>query len=375
MRNISAGARMALRVSFLLNRHRDVGRAIAPWSPVGYCAGVRAAGERPAFFHGGEAIRGVSGQGANPSISCHKGISPEIPSAVTERTIFRVASVSKIFGAAAALRLVQQKKLDLDSDIRETLGIPIPKVITLRQLLTHTAAISDARYDGAIESGALPPLSALLDESLLPYEPGTRFRYSNFGAGIAGMLVEKASGMLFDDYVRQQFFAPRGIDASFHPQRILRREFLANCYRVPGGTLSYDAQALALLPLDEIPDPEMHYSVPAGRLLIAAPDLLSLMLALPEEAPELFVLQNSIGSVRFDANRGLGVALAPKGVFSMSRTFFGHQGTAYGAVSQAWIDLSDRLCAVLLTNGARLTSGGPLQRVGQRGVAALVRGK
>lgn len=337
-----------------MRRPESLPQAIAPFSPMGYCALTAGVGEgSPQIWCGGDAVMG------------------ETP--VTRDTLFRVASISKVIGAAAAMRLVKRNQLSLDGDICEVLGFPVQRSITLRQLLTHTAAISDrARYDAAIELPELPPLSDLLGESFLPYAPGTAFRYSNLGAGVAGMLVEKASGMLFDDFVRQEFFTPYGIDASFHPQRILRKERMANCYRMPTRELAYDARAVAARPLDNTPDPEKHYSVPAGRLMITAPDLLSVLLHLRDSDRELFAPQDHQGSVRCAVSRGVGFAFAGRGVFAKDRAFVGHQGVAYGAVCEAWLDLADGFTAILLTNGARLGAVGPLQRVGQRGIAALI---
>lgn len=354
MKNASWFARAALCVSLRGARGGFVA-AIKPFAPVGYFGGVWKAGESaPLFWVGGEAVLGQT--------------------PVMQDTVFRIASISKMVGGAAAMRLVGRGLLALDTNIAETLGFPIRKCVTLRQLLTHTAALSDAAvYDRVILGPSPPPLSELLDQSFLPYEPGTRFRYSNLGAGVAGMLVEKASGMLFDDFVRREFFAPYGVDASFHPQRILRRERMANCYRVPGSELAYDAHAIAELPMDDMPNPEAHYSVPAGRLMIAGPELLSLLRRLREQDAEIFAPQDFQGSVTCSVGRGLGVALAGKGVFSASRSFAGHQGSAYGAGCQAWIDLSDGTTAVFLTNGVRLSSIGPLQKAGQRGIGALIR--
>lgn len=337
----------------MLGTTTDVARAIAPFAPVGFSAAVARAGEEPRFFFGGDAVIGES--------------------PVQRDTIFRIASISKVFGAAAALRLVKRGRLSLDGDIAETLGFSAGRVVTLRQLLTHTASISDAVYDEVIFNTETMPLDALLPKSFYPFPPGTKFSYSNLGAGVVGMLVETASGMLFDDFIRQEFFAPLDIDASYHPQRIRRRSLMADCYRVPGRELAYDAYEIAASPLDETPNPLIHYNIPAGKLMISAPDLLRVFRTLRMTDPDLFVCQKNIGSVSGDSGRGLGIAHVAPGVFSAEHAFWGHQGCAYGALCEAWIDDTDGTTAVLLTNGARLNPVGPLYRVGQNGIAALLR--
>ncbi len=353
MKNSSAPASFALRVRLRMRGHRSVARSLAPYRPVGWCGMAQRAGEEPYCAFGGQAVL----DGA----------------AVSRDTIFRIASISKTVGAAAAMRLVARGKLSLDGDIADVLGFSAGRPITLRQLLTHTAALDDRPvYDRVIGSANPPPLDELLPKSFLSYAPGTRFRYSNLGAGVAGMLVEAASGMLFDDFVRQELFDPYGIDASFHPQRIVSKDRMANCYRVPGRKLSYDAHAIAASPMDEVSNPRMHYAIPAGKLMISASNLLWLLQMIYAEQKELFVRQDHIGSVTCDAGRGLGVAWAGEGTFARDRAFWGHQGSAYGALSQAWIDPKDGTAAVLLTNGAVHSGLGSLYMAGQAGIAALL---
>jgi len=332
---------------------KNLAQALAPYAPVGFSAAVARKGEAPRFTHGGDAILG------------------ERP--VRRDTIFRIASISKVFGAAAALRLVRRGKLPLDSDIAEVFGFSAGRPVTLRQLLTHTASLHDAAlYDRVLSTPEAMPLDVLLPQSFFPHAPGTRFVYSNLGAGVVGMLIEAVTGMIFDDFIRQEFFAPLSIDASFHPQRIARKALMANCYRVPGCGLEYDAAEIAAMPLDEVANPRIHYNIPAGKLMISAPDLFQVFSALPETDPDLFVRQDHIGGVVCDSGRGLGIAYAAAGVFSQGSDFWGHQGVAYGALSEAWISAKDGTTAVMLTNGVRLNPIGPLYRAGQSGVKALL---
>ena len=349
MRNLIGMARAALQARLLTRKRlggalqKRVETAVAPYTPVGWCAGVRSADGKKEFVFGGEAIRSES--------------------AVSRDTIFRVASVSKVITAAAVASLTRAGKLDLDGDAGETLGFPICPAITPRQLLTHTAAVSDKAFNRAAEAGEFPPLSELMGESAAAWKPGERFAYSNLGAGVAGMLVEKIAETPFDVYVRRTFFQPYGLDASFHPQRVAAKEKLANCYRVPGGALAYDARKIAAQPLDETVDPLRHYNVPAGKLMISAPALLETLVRLAREYPELYEPQGT-------AKRGLGMAVT-RGVFRRNTTIVGHQGVAYGAICEAWLNPEDGTAAVLLTNGAKMRSTGALQHIGQDAIAAL----
>ena len=349
MRNLTGPARWALQMRLAMRKSPDgalqkrMETTVSPYAPAGWCAGVRRTDGSAEFAFGGEAIRSET--------------------AVSRDTVFRVASVSKVITAAAAASLARAGKLDLDGDAGEMLGFPIRPAITPRQLLTHTAALSDDAYNRAAEAGCFPPLNELMGESFAVWKPGERFAYSNLGAGVAGMLVEKTAEMPFDDYVRRAFFQPYGLDASFHPQRIAEKEKLANCYRVPGYALAYDARKIAAQPLDETVDPLRHYNVPAGKLMISAPALLETLVRLARAYPELYEPQGKTG-------RGLGMAIT-RGVFRRNATIVGHQGMAYGAVCEAWLNPEDGAAAVLLTNGAKMRSTGALQHIGQDGVAAL----
>lgn len=354
MKNISASTGFALRMTYHMLSKDSIQKALSPFSPIGWCASLSRRDEAPFFL--------CNGMAALPN------------TAICINTIFRIASISKMLVAAAAMRLVSRGSLSLDRNIADILQITIPKQITLRQLLTHTAAIDDtAAYNPAAQMDVPPPLDDILRNSFFDYSPGTRFHYSNLGAGVVGMLVEATSGMFFDDFMKEEFFAPYGVDASFHPQRIVHQERMANCYRMPSKTLAYHANAIAALPLDDAPDPMHHYYIPAGKLMISAPDLLLVMQRLSNEQPELFERQKHIGSVHCDSGRGLGVAFMPKGVLSSDKAYWGHQGVAYGALCEAWMNLEDQTTAVLLTNGVRLTPVGPLYLAGQAGIAALLK--
>ena len=341
MRNLTGPARWALQMRLAMRKSPDgalqkrMETTVSPYAPAGWCAGVRRADGSEEFAFGGEAVRNET--------------------AVSRDTVFRVASVSKVITAAAVASLARAGKLDLDGDAGEMFGFPIRPAITPRQLLTHTAALSDDAYNRAAETGNFPPLNELIRKSFAAWKPGERFSYSNLGAGIAGMLVEKIAGTPFDDYVRQTFFQPYGLDASFHPERIAEKEMLANCYRVPGYALAYDARKIAAQPPDEMIDPLRHYNVPAGKLMISAPALLETLVRLAREYPELYEPQGKSG-------RGLGMAIT-RGVFRRNATIVGHQGVAYGAVCEAWLNPEDGAAAVLLTNGAKMRSTGALQQI------------
>src|SRR2546430_294387 len=132
-----------------------------------------------------------------------------------ERTLFRAGSVSKLFTWTAVMQLVEQGKLDLDKDVNTYLDFKIPprngKPVTLRNIMTHSPGFDEAIRALIIANPKdLPTLEAALKHWVPPRvtDAGSTPAYSNYGAGLAGYIVQRVSGMSFDDYLEQKIFAP-----------------------------------------------------------------------------------------------------------------------------------------------------------------------
>lgn len=138
-----------------------------------------------------------------------------------EATLIRPGSVSKLVTWTAVMQLVERGALDLDVDVNRYLDFAIPpfegQPVTLRQLMTHTAGFAEtARHLISDDLADVMPLDRYLCENLPTriVAPGTTPAYSNYGAALAGYLVERASGVGFDDYVERHVFAPLGMERS-----------------------------------------------------------------------------------------------------------------------------------------------------------------
>jgi len=132
---------------------------------------------------------------------------------------YQIASISKQFTAAAILLLEDEGRLSLDDKVSKWVpDITDADQITIRQLLSHTAGIQDywpQDYDFAAMSTPVTP-QQILDrwaKKPLDFQPGTAWQYSNTGYVVAGMIIEKASGMKLLDYLQKKIFKPLGIDA------------------------------------------------------------------------------------------------------------------------------------------------------------------
>ncbi len=140
------------------------------------------------------------------------------------RTLFRIGSTSKLFTWTAVMQLVGQGKLDLDVDINRYLDFTIPprdgKPITLRDLMTMTPGFEDTARDLMPASVADVNLGRYLKTHVPAriFPPGKIVAYSNYGAGLAGYIVQRVSGEPFADYVRQHIFAPLGMRHSSFAQ-------------------------------------------------------------------------------------------------------------------------------------------------------------
>jgi N-acyl-D-amino-acid deacylase len=156
---------------------------------------------------------------------------------VRPRALFRIASVSKPFTAVAVLQLVERGQLALDEPVFRRLevrwkGEPVPAAdprlerVTVRQLLQHTGGWDrDKSFDPmfrpvrvAREMGVEPPagpaaIVAYMWRRPLDFDPGARYAYSNFGYSVLGRLVEKVTGLRYEEYVREKVLAPLKIHA------------------------------------------------------------------------------------------------------------------------------------------------------------------
>ncbi len=137
---------------------------------------------------------------------------------VADQTLVRVGSIAKPFTWTAVLQLVEQGKLDLNADVNTYLAdfqIPAtyPAPITLAHLLTHTAGFEDWQLGITVSSaGGLLPLGTYLAREMPARvsPPGTVTAYSNYGATLAGYIVERVSGQPFEQYMQQHILQPLG---------------------------------------------------------------------------------------------------------------------------------------------------------------------
>lgn len=147
--------------------------------------------------------------------------------------VFRIGSITKQFTSAAILKLAEEGKLTLDDELTKFLpDYPTQgKKITVHQLLNHTSGIQS--YTDMIAWTEETRRKDFTPEAMVDFfanapmlsEPGKEWSYNNSGYFLLGMIIEKASGMSYEDYVETQFFEPLGMTSSRygHPDEITAR--------------------------------------------------------------------------------------------------------------------------------------------------------
>jgi CubicO group peptidase (beta-lactamase class C family) len=137
---------------------------------------------------------------------------------IARNTAFRLASVSKQFGAMAIMLLAEDGALSLDDPI----GLYVPELagykdIEIRHLLLHTGGLPDY-YDEIDTAGGMPTnhdAAVLLGQmARVDFPAGERYEYSNPGYDMLAPIVAAASGMPFGEFVETRIFAPLGMSGS-----------------------------------------------------------------------------------------------------------------------------------------------------------------
>ncbi len=162
-----------------------------------------------------------------------------------DSTLFRIGSISKLFTWTAVMQLVEQGKLDLNTDINKYLDFKIPATfpepITLTHVMTHTPGLEEDPRDLFTEDSThITPmgkwLPAHMPKRVRP--PGTYAAYSNWATATAGYIVERVSGMPFDTYVEKNILEPLGMTQTSTRQPLPARytNEMSNGYEWKGGS-------------------------------------------------------------------------------------------------------------------------------------------
>lgn len=276
--------------------------------------------------------------------------------AVTPTTLFQAASMSKALAAAAALRMVEQGRLDLDEDVNSRLTawrVPespytAEKKVTLRRLFSHTAGLTVSGFPGYAAGKPVPTTVQILDgeppsntPAVRSFEaPGGQYAYSGGGYTVAQLLMVEVGGKPYPELLQDLVLRPSGMrESTFHqplPDRLLARAANAHGVRglvLAGGPHTYPEYAAASL-----------WTTPSdyGRFLIALQNSHA-------RRPGALLRPSSADAMMtpVDANYGLGLALGRWG----GHPFIQHGGGNAGFQCNAFAFLDgNRQGVVIMTN-------------------------
>jgi CubicO group peptidase (beta-lactamase class C family) len=281
----------------------------------------------------------------------HADVENDVP--LTDQHLFRIASHSKTFTGTAVLQLVEQGRLRLDDKasqhVTEIVGTPLGER-TVRELLAHAGGVTRDGLDADWWqlSRAFPDREQLLDvlrnASSAVIEENERFKYSNIGFGLLGLVVEAAAGMSYNAYVQTAIvdkLGLTGLGPELDPDRLT--EYAAGY----SGLVYADAR----VPIEHI---DTRALASATGFFGNARDLATYFSAhLPGDDRLLTdkskrEMQHPLWTTGADdkARYGLGLAVTKVG----ERELFGHGGGYPGHITRTLVDPEKRLVVVVLTN-------------------------
>lgn len=171
---------------------------------------------------------------------------------VDTATVFRIASMSKSFAAAAILQLRDAGRLSLDDPaeryVPELAALRAPTgdapKITIRHLLTHSAGFPEDNPWGDQQLAATDAEMSAMMRSGIPFStaPGTAYEYSNFGYAILGRIVANVSGMSYARYLTERVLQPLGMTSTTLEATAVPASRLAHGYRLQDGAWLEEAQ-------------------------------------------------------------------------------------------------------------------------------------
>lgn len=326
-------------------------------------------------------------------------ICPEDPTRsrpADRRTLYRMASISKLVTTLGVMRLVEQGRLDLDEDVASYLGFPFRNPhfpdtpITLRMLLSHTSSLrDDAGYfwdaasrthlkDVFTPGGSRYGKGEMWDSHAAP---GQYFQYANLPWGVVGTLMERVTGLRFDRLMRKLVLDPLDLEggfnpAGFRPEQLAQVATLYRKRRIVDGKEVWDAAGPWVPQVDDyaggppqdraLPDyvPGTNGTLygPQGSCRMSAEGLGRIMQMLMDgglSRGRRFLRRSSVAQMMQVQWRSLPGGENGLTTFGSARRIF----NAWGLGLQHFLDLSDG------ASGDRLVEGGGFRAVGHLGDA------
>ena len=264
-------------------------------------------------------------------------------------SVFEWGSVTKLTIWVSVMQLWEQGKINLEEDIRTYLpegflkNLRYDKPITMLDLMSHQAGFDEVtmylQEDKSIEE--------ILKEQqpIQSFEPGTVTAYSNYGAGLAALIVERISGQTFADYAHEHIFQPLGMDKTAilpdlsDNSYVQKKRQETKGYDTKGNLLSKDHFITSIYPIGAatgtLKDLEKFaQALLARKTLFERPETWNTLYTASSTYPDTDISRNAHG---FWANE-------------YGTTVLGHGGNTPGATSRIMLDLEHGIGYVVMTN-------------------------
>ena len=283
---------------------------------------------------------------------------------LTEKDIFRIASISKSFSATAMMQLVEAKKVSLDDDFSKLVGFRIrnpkfpDKVITLRMILSHTSGINDNQ--GYFNLDVInPEKNADWAKCYNDYAPGEGYQYCNLNFNMAGAVIERLTGERFDIHIKRTILQPLGLYGGYCIDS-LDSDLFTTLYEYDSSGV-FNPSPTAYAPRkEEISRYVMGYSTPVfsptGGMKISASDLARYMIMHMNygESNDVRIISRRSSRLmqkNIAKKEGYGLALMNVDNLIEGKVMTGHTGSAYGLYSAMFFQPKDKFGFVVITNG------------------------
>jgi CubicO group peptidase (beta-lactamase class C family) len=288
-------------------------------------------------------------------------------------SLFRVGSISKLFNAVAVMQQVEAGKLNLDeplpADVSAINPFPGEPKVTLRQLLSHRSGLPREGSVGGYMDDSEPGLSATVASvpaSVLVTRPTEKTRYSNLAPSVAGRMVERASGLSFEDYQQARIHRPLGMtNSAWTRKRVSRDHLVVSHIRVADADGNFRRQKCPVFDLG---------TIPAGNLFSSVDDLArfaSSLMAGGRGILKTETLEQMWQPQFTDAKTGFGLAFMI-GRFGEHRTV-SHNGAVFGH-STSLVVLPEKKIAVIVLGNEDIANG-RIRRISNFALAQMLQAK
>jgi CubicO group peptidase (beta-lactamase class C family) len=270
--------------------------------------------------------------------------------------VFEIGSITKQFTAAALLQLRDDGKLSLDDDLAKWLPDFDPRgnKLTLRRLLDHTSGIKGLtempEFGNLASNGRFPRDSAYALIKRYPFEfrTGEAQIYNNSAFWLLGLVVEKASGLSYEDYVEKKLFEPLGMKRSMYCNSSENVERRAHGYGVQNGVVRRAPTNVHTWPFS------------AGSLCSTAGDMVTWLKALHGGrvlSPKSYAEMTAPSKLNDGTPLGYGMGIAV-GKDIRGLNFIGHGGSIAGFTAEAtWYPDAQAAIVVLMNSNGNLDPG------------------